>query len=91
MSQKGDSTRPDPYIRKANSEPSNCTLVNTVQADDNPYKKAKEYIELNPASNCCTVEGKNVKQWELPEGAGVQLVRKNGPTFYYDATQLTLD
>lgn len=83
--------RYDPYVKKRNSEPTNCSLINTVQADDDPYEEAKAHIKENPASNCCTVEGRKVKQWQLPPNASVQLMKKDGSTFYYDSTKLPLD
>ena len=79
-----------PYVKNRNSEPTNCSPGNTVQAKD-PYKEAGDYIKKNPASNCCTVEGGTVKQWKLSAGAKVQLRDKSGPTFYYDSTKLPLD
>lgn len=87
MSQERD----DPYVKKRNFEPTNCSPGDTVQVNDDPYKEAADYIKNNPASNCCTVEGGKVKQWQLPAGAKVQLRNKNGPTFYYDTTKLPVD
>ena len=55
MSQKQDTERDDPYVRRRNREPTNCSPGDTVQ-DDEPYKKAKRYIERNPASHCCTIK-----------------------------------
>lgn len=91
MSQKQDTERDDPYVRRRNREPTNCSPGDTVQ-DDEPYKKAKRYIERNPASHCCTIKGRKVKQWRLvPPNAKVRLRDRDGTTFYYDSTHLPLD
>ena len=82
--------RADSYGRERNSEPTNCSLGDTVQTDD-PYNVAAAYIKQKPASHCCTVEGQNVKQWKLPNGAKVQLRNKDGSTFYYNSSELPMD
>ena len=76
---------------RRNVEPTNCRKVNSVQAND-PKKAVEDYITINPASNCCTIDpsGK-VTQWQLPDNARVQLTAKSGTTFYYDSTKLPLD
>ena len=82
--------RADSYDKKRNSEPTNCSPGDTVQTDD-PYNVAVAYIKQKPASHCCTVEGRNVKQWKLPDGATVELRSKDGSTFYYNSSELPLD
>ena len=51
---------PQKYFTGQNLEPTNRSLVNTVQADDNPqaYEQARNYIDTNPASkkHCTAVQ-----------------------------------
>ena len=46
-------------------EPRNCNELGSAVAGE-PYRKAVEYINQDPAHICCTIWGDKVQLWERP-------------------------
>lgn len=86
MSSRGKMHRPDPYIRKAGVEPSNCTKLGfTKVPKDQAEKEARSHVDQNQQKNCCTISGEGVTKWELPSSKNkVELMTgDSGLTFFY--------
>lgn len=84
-------SRADPFKKEHGYEPTNCSKLDSFQANGDPYVAAQDFIKQDPARNCCTVESsKRVSKWQLPPKAEVHLRRvSDNITFYYNSSKMS--
>ena len=75
------------YHSLRSHEPTNCDNKGKIPASEDPYRKARGFINENKKRNCCNVErDKSVQKWQLPQDKPEVLIRKvadSGTTLYY--------
>ena len=75
------------YQKLRGYEPTNCDNEGKIPPSEDPYQKARKYINKNKERNCCNVErDDSVQKWQLPQDKPKVLIRKaadSGTTLYY--------
>ena len=78
------------YHKLRAHEPTNCDNKGkiSIPPSEDPYKKAKDFINMNKERNCCNIikRDNSVQKWQLPQDkpeVHIKKVAGSGTTLYY--------
>ena len=77
------------YNKLRGYEPTNCDDKGKIPPSEDPYHKAKKFINTDTERNCCNVgRDKSVQKWQLPKDKPKVHVKKAADSgtilFYHD-------
>ena len=69
-------------------EPINCDNKGKIPPSEDPYRKARDFINMNKKLNCCNIikRDNSVQKWQLPQDkpkVHIKKVADSGTTLYY--------
>ena len=77
-------------------EPTNCDNKGKIPPSEDPYRKARDFINMNKERNCCNIikRDNSVQKWQLPQDKPKVHIKKvvdSGTTLYYHDNLLGSD